>query len=478
MEENIYLYAMRMVLALFFSFILVYGYHRSFCIETGKTESWFHGKDFTAVWIDPIVFPSALPVYGLMYWLIYRNRYGGLVLVNYIIDVILFLSIYFCMLLLILPLLRKYFAAKTCAVLWLVPVFVFYDPSKFYAAFQLPPVKVIYISGAILRNFFFIWLVGFAIIFIIQCISHILFAVKLKKCSEDITDIEILSVWKQTKEKIGITLPVRLKYSYAAKTPLSIGMFQKRIITYLPRKDYSAFEAELIFCHELRHIQRRDTHTKFFLKFCIALGWFHPFIWVAVKKAEDDLELSCDEIVLLDADPEQCRSYAGILLSSAGAVKGYTTCLSNSAKTLRYRLKAVMSGKKKRKGLLLLFLIMFFSYISVGNFAFTTERGTIRDFLHQDTVPVQAASVVSADGKEISIKDTERISRILSELTLERISFDPQIFESGTELYAEESGRNRVYVVQGEYLTVYDKDTGRRECFYIRDKEEKKQIIE
>ena len=36
------------------------------------------------------------------------------------------------------------------------------------------------------------------------------------------------------------------------------------------------------------------------------------------KKAEDDLELSCDEIVLKDADKEKRKRYAELLLSIAG----------------------------------------------------------------------------------------------------------------------------------------------------------------
>ena len=78
-----------------------------------------------------------------------------------------------------------------------------------------------------------------------------------------------------------------------------------------------------------------------------ALGWFHPLVWLAVKKAEEDLELSCDEIVLKDADLSTRKKYAELLLSIAGDGRGYTTCLSASAKTLSYRLKATVSARER-----------------------------------------------------------------------------------------------------------------------------------
>ena len=114
------------------------------------------------------------------------------------------------------------------------------------------------------------------------------------------------------------------------------------------KKSYTEEEAELIFLHELHHIQRNDTHTKFFLKFCTALGWFLPFIWIAVKKAEADLELSCDEIVLKDADDHKRKKYAELLLTTAGGPIGFTTCLSASAQSLRYRMRATLEQKEKK----------------------------------------------------------------------------------------------------------------------------------
>ena len=110
-----------------------------------------------------------------------------------------------------------------------------------------------------------------------------------------------------------------------------------------------------------------------------ALGWFHPLVWLAVKKAEEDLELSCDEIVLKDADPSTRKKYAELLLSIAGDGRGYTTCLSASAKTLCYRLKSTVSAREKRLGLPLLFLTIIISSLLMGNVNLSTDRGKMTE---------------------------------------------------------------------------------------------------
>lgn len=104
-------------------------------------------------------------------------------------------------------------------------------------------------------------------------------------------------------------------------------------------------------------------------------------MWIAVKKGEEDLELSCDEIVLKDADDVGRKRYAQLLLSIAGDSRGFSTCLSSSARSLRYRLKAAMPQKTKRLGTGLLFVIMFLSTLAVGRTGLSVERGYTADLI-------------------------------------------------------------------------------------------------
>ncbi len=88
-------------------------------------------------------------------------------------------------------------------------------------------------------------------------------------------------------------------------------------------------------------------------------GKFNPFLWIAMKKSAEDLELSCDEAVLVHADADTRRRYAELILKTAGDSRGFTTCLSASAASLRYRLRQVVRPGRRHSGALLAGLFFF-----------------------------------------------------------------------------------------------------------------------
>ena len=58
-------------------------------------------------------------------------------------------------------------------------------------------------------------------------------------------------------------------------------------------------------------------------------------------------------------DEELRRKYAELLLDTAGSSQGFTTCLSAAAETMRYRLKNVITVRKRWPGTVLLSIAMF-----------------------------------------------------------------------------------------------------------------------
>ena len=381
MSEIVIVYIFRIFWALILGAFLAGGFRSSWNAEIGKRGLFRQGRDDTVVWIDPICFPVLILIYMGAYLFIYAGTGELELCMVSAADLFLFLSIYYTFLLLVLPLLRRYFTARTCATFWLIPVFLYYQPHLIYSSMTLPPVVYLYIPGKILGSLSVIWLLGFVLILGSQIFSHLRFVYNLKRNSRRVDDPLIFETFEIVQKKINYTHLVELRYCSMLDTPLSVGMRKKRRITYLPEEKFTEEELEMIFSHELHHIQRNDTHTKFFLRFCIALGWFHPLVWITVKKGEEDLELSCDEIVLKDADDVGRKRYAQLLLSIAGDSRGFSTCLSSSARSLRYRLKAAMPQKIKRLGTGLLFVIMFLSTLAVGRTGLSVERGYTADLI-------------------------------------------------------------------------------------------------
>ncbi|MFR5781964.1 MAG: M56 family metallopeptidase [Oscillospiraceae bacterium] len=118
-----------------------------------------------------------------------------------------------------------------------------------------------------------------------------------------------------------------------------------------------------------------------------AFCWFKPLVWLAMRRSADDIELSCDESVTLGADEAERRRYADLILSSAGDERGFTTCLSARASSLRYRLRQIMKPAAKRSGALLIGFAAFFLILGCGHIAFAYGGGTGEELIFggQDT---------------------------------------------------------------------------------------------
>lgn len=184
---------------------------------------------------------------------------------------------------------------------------------------------------------FYIWLAGFIIVLTWKTIEHLIFRHRILQPAYPVTSMDILAIWDKVLAEARMEQSkFQLVMSPKVKTPLSIGLFKRTTRVVLPEKDYTTEELELILRHEIVHIAREDSWSKYFLVFCTAMCWFNPLMWIAMKKSAEDMELSCDETVLLNADQNTRKKYATLLLDNASDDCGFTTCLATSAKSMRY----------------------------------------------------------------------------------------------------------------------------------------------
>ena len=318
-------------------------------------------------------FPGYLLYFYILTCMEHRPHYEEAYPVLFSLCFVFFLhlTVYYGLLLLALPALRARLQARTCAVLWLLPCLlaVFVHPSSSEMFLSLSPVLTIPVSSALASTLGKIWSFGFFAVLIWKIAVHLQFCEKIESSSKKITDSEILMVWEQEQKATGEypLLSSPILQSPLIHTPLSIGVFKMNTILVLPEKDYTAEELELIFRHEIIHIQRRDGATKFFLTFCAALCWFNPLLWKGIRRSAEDLELSCDEAVVANySDKTRRHQYASLLLETAGDERGFTSCLAASTSALRYRLENIIAPRSRKSGAFLAALITFCMLMSVG----------------------------------------------------------------------------------------------------------------
>lgn len=285
------------------------------------------------------------------------------------------ISLFYILLLPLLPILRKRISARSCAFLWFIPNYLYITVLP---TFQLgEPLWIIRLSTTAFWILVGIWFAGFVIIMLRSVIRHFLFRNQLLADAVPITDSEVLKIWRQELTLANIKKPkYNLFLSSHTSTPLSIGFFKRTTCVVLPHINYTASDLSLIFRHELIHICREDSANKFFTVFCTALCWFNPLIWIGMKRSAEDIELSCDETVLLDAEDSTRNQYANLVLNTSGDDRGFTTCLSSSVSTLRYRLRHIVQKRTKTSGTIAIAVISFVLFMTSGFVGFSYGEHT------------------------------------------------------------------------------------------------------
>lgn len=343
-------------------------------------------------------------------------------------QIVFLLSAYYLLLSPLLPLLRRHISPRACALLWLLPA-DFLWLLRYFPSFS-HPLLILRPSFPVLRVFFWVWLLGAALLLGESIFSHLRFRRELLSSARPELEERTLLIWHEEQLQAGVlNAPYLLLRSSQVNTPLSIGMLgQRSVRVFLPEREYSEAELRLIFRHELVHIGRDDSLNKFWLRLWTVLSWFNPLIWYAMGKSADDLELSCDQTVLHDADDQTRRRYAELLLSTAGEKRGFTSCLSADAASLRYRLKQVLHPAETTLGGWVILLALGLLVACQGLVAVSWDRSTAADLFPAELEDYVVCSVSYLDGQqEFSRKnptqaEIQPLLEAISALPTERLS--------------------------------------------------------
>ena len=335
------------------------------------------------------------------------SSYGGL---------FLHVSLYYLVLLALMPHLRDRISARTCAMLWVIPNVLYLTT---YSTFTPPrPWLIIPLPGHGWTLLLWVWLAGMVGVLAFHIVQHLRFRRQILSPAVPATDPLTRYIWEEALKEAGFRNPkYQLVISPEVKTPLSIGLLPRCTRVVLPTRSYTREELYWVIRHEVIHLARQDSWSKFFLLFCTAICWFNPLMWVAMKRCAQDLELSCDETVLLFAHQSQRKEYAALLLNTAGDARGFTTCLSASATTLRRRLEQVLSPAARSSGAVVVGVLFFLAAISYG--WMTVSYGT---------APAAQVLYSDQDTAQYHIKGIEVARLTDGAQDLDYVPTDPQAF--------------------------------------------------
>lgn len=129
-------------------------------------------------------------------------------------------------------------------------------------------------------------------------------------------------------------------------TPFVLGIVRSRI--YIPFH-LSAEEKPYILAHETYHIRRGDPIVRLLAFVLLTFYWINPFVWLAYFLMIRDMEMSCDEAVLLQLGTQIKKAYSNSLLTFATGRKQVTfSPLAFGESGTSDRIKNILDFKKPK----------------------------------------------------------------------------------------------------------------------------------
>lgn len=110
---------------------------------------------------------------------------------------------------------------------------------------------------------------------------------------------ELVDYSYQVSRNLGLRRPPRLMSYQGGGSPRLVGSRQPAIL--LPSEfieHCTVEEAKLIIGHELAHVVRKDLFWNWIVTLTQAIFFFHPLVWLAVRRMHASQEMACDHLVL------------------------------------------------------------------------------------------------------------------------------------------------------------------------------------
>lgn len=255
--------------------------------------------------------------------------------------------------------------------------------SKTIVEASVNPIQILVRLGVI------IWLTGIVILLVYSVITTI----RLHK---------ILKPSRLLKDNIYETECMEI--------PFVFGFIKPRI--YIPDGLYES-EKDYIIRHEETHIRRKD-HLIKVLTFSVAiLHWFNPLVWIAYLLMNKDMELSCDEEVVMKMGSGIKRDYSASLLrlSTGKSILGGSP-LAFGGKNTKSRIKNILDYKKPKfwVSFIAIIALIFVSAALLSNPSNNSVISSPEDIALSEAKKItseQGYSLASTEGEDVMIGDSE-----------------------------------------------------------------------
>ncbi len=190
-----------------------------------------------------------------------------------------------------------------------------------------------------------VWALGAAATLIWQCLSYSRYLNKMQAWNRPVIDEDVLNLYEELCLELGIRNMPELLQNRRSQSPMLIGLRKPAIV--LPEMNYSEDDYVVILSHELNHYKRHDLWYKLLVLAALCIHWFNPLVWIMLREADNDLEITCDEAVVRNSSNDDrahyCEAILRIMCRGKGNYALLSTGVNGGKKVLQRRFAAVLN---------------------------------------------------------------------------------------------------------------------------------------
>ena len=154
----------------------------------------------------------------------------------------------------------------------------------------------------------------------------------------------------QTAASIGFRRGVVLKRSTATDVPLNYGLLRATVLLPGESEYWSEERRRVVLTHEMIHARRLDSLWGLLAQLALAVNWFNPLAWLAVREFRKEQERSCDDAVVEAGTASTV--YAAHLVDLARSISIPEPALGMAERfDLEGRVHALLDAGRKRKAI-------------------------------------------------------------------------------------------------------------------------------
>jgi len=136
-----------------------------------------------------------------------------------------------------------------------------------------------------------------------------------QRSSRPVEDGRWLTLARRLTREYGIERPVVLLENGQTDVPVTWGIVYPVILLPAAADEWDEEQRIAVLTHELAHVKRFDALSQLLAQVALALLWFHPLVWMAVRRMRLEREHACDDFVLVGG--ARASRYADDLLGLA-----------------------------------------------------------------------------------------------------------------------------------------------------------------